>query len=174
MPGAPTLGSIFSERLVVGVGDMAVSNRDNITLSTYALGSCVAVAAYDPMLYAGGLIHIMLPESKLSMQRARKHPAVFADSGIPPFVEGLLGMGVDRGRLRMFMGGGANVINRESDLFRIGERNIKAVRDQLERYGMRPHITSLGGFSNRTVHLELSSGKLTLKMPEGVKETVLA
>lgn len=173
MPGAPTIGNIFSERLVVGVGDMAISNRENITLSTYALGSCVAVAVYDPGMPAGGLIHMMLPESKLSPDRARKHPAVFADSGLPLFLEGLFGLGVQRSRMRIFVGGGANVINRESDLFKIGERNVTAVRAILAQFGLKPHLTSVGGFSNRTVHLELATGKLTLKMPEGTKDTHL-
>ena len=45
MGGAPTIGSIFSERVVVGVGDMAVSTNANVTISTYALGSCVGIVA---------------------------------------------------------------------------------------------------------------------------------
>ena len=44
--GAPNLGSIFVQRVVVGVGDLGVSNNAMLTLSTYALGSCVAIAAW--------------------------------------------------------------------------------------------------------------------------------
>ena len=48
MAGAPTIGALFAQRVVIGVGDMAVSNNSIVTLSTYALGSCVGVIAYDP------------------------------------------------------------------------------------------------------------------------------
>ena len=173
MPGAPILQAVFSERLVVGVGDLAVSNRENLTISTYALGSCVALVAYHPQRRAGGLIHLMLPESRLSPDRARKHPAVFADSGLALFFRELEGIGLRSKELRFFMGGGANVINQGNDLFRIGERNVAATKAFLQGRGLRAHLSSTGGFSNRTVHLELATGVLTIKMPEGQKKTIL-
>ena len=152
---------------------MAVSNRENLTISTYALGSCIALVAYDPRRHAGGLIHLMLPESKLSPDRARKHPAVFADTGLPLFFRELEALGLVARGLKLFMGGGANVINNGSDLFKIGERNTKATQAYLQSRGLRPHLSSTGGFSNRTVHLELATGVLTIKMPEGQKKTIL-
>ena len=71
MAGSPSIASLFAQRLVVGVGDMIVSNNAASTLSTYALGSCVAIAAYDPVVKAGGLLHIMLPDSTISPAKAR-------------------------------------------------------------------------------------------------------
>ena len=56
---------------------MSVSNNPTITLSTYALGSCVAVVVYDPVVKAGGMLHAMLPDSRLSPTKARDHPAMF-------------------------------------------------------------------------------------------------
>ena len=48
MSGSPTIASLFAQRVVVGVGDLAVSNNNSTVLSTYALGSCICVIAYDP------------------------------------------------------------------------------------------------------------------------------
>ena len=70
MAGAPTISALFSQRVVIGVGDMAVSNNDTVTLSTYALGSCVGIVAYDPNSHAGGILHIMLPDGSISPDKA--------------------------------------------------------------------------------------------------------
>ncbi|MDP0499644.1 MAG: chemotaxis protein CheD [Verrucomicrobiota bacterium JB022] len=171
--GAPSLGSLLSERIVVGVGDMAVSNRAYITISTYALGSCVGVIAYDPAVQTGGILHLMLPESKLSPERARQHPAVFADTGIPQFLKNLVSLGARPGRMVVFIGGGALTLNQDNDLFKIGERNVAATRQILAHEGIQPKYSSVGGNANRSVHLEIGTGKMTLRMPQGTKSVVL-
>ena len=70
MSGSPTIASLFAQRVVVGVGDMAVSNNVSTVLSTYALGSCVGIIAYDPGVKCGGILHLMLPEAAVSPQKA--------------------------------------------------------------------------------------------------------
>ncbi|HRE80406.1 MAG TPA: chemotaxis protein CheD, partial [Opitutaceae bacterium] len=74
MPGAPTVSALFAQRVVIGVGDLAVSNNPQVTLSTYALGSCVGVIAFDPITRAGGILHIMLPDSLISPEKSAKQP----------------------------------------------------------------------------------------------------
>jgi chemotaxis protein CheD len=63
MSGAPSIAAVFAQRVVIGVGDMAVSNNRNSVLSTYALGSCIGLIAYDPVAMCGGILHLMLPEA---------------------------------------------------------------------------------------------------------------
>src|SRR5512141_3260847 len=116
--GSPSISALFAQRVVVGVGDMGVSNNPQITLSTYALGSCVAVVAYDPQSKAGGLLHLMLPDSTISPSKAQSQPAMFADTGLPLLFRSLAGLRVDFARLRIFMAGGANVLC-DADTFRI-------------------------------------------------------
>lgn len=165
MAGAPTIASVFAQRLVVGVGDMTVSNNVAITISTYALGSCVGVVAYDPIVKVGGLLHLMLPESKLSPEKAANQPAMFADTGLPLFFRALASLRAERSRLRLFVAGGANVLGTGTDNFRIGERNIKATADFLNRNGFRVAHSDVGGTVNRTLHLEVGSGAMKLKTP---------
>jgi len=150
--------------VVVGVGDMGVSNNSAITLSTYALGSCVAVAVYDPIAKAGGLLHMMLPESSISPDKAISQPAMFADTGLPALFRALTGIKAERSRLRLFVAGGASVLT-GNDNFKIGERNIRATQLWLSQHGYGVRGSAVGGTISRTVHLDIGTGSISLKTP---------
>jgi chemotaxis protein CheD len=173
MSGSPVIPAHFAQRVVIGVGDLAVSNNPQGTLSTYALGSCVGVIAYDPVVKAGGILHIMLPDSLISPDKAAKQPAMFADTGLPIFFRSLSGMKVERGRMRVFLAGGASVLN-GTDPFKIGERNAVSVRKILDVYQISICGEDIGGNVNRTVHLELATGSLNLKTPDRTEQYSLA
>ncbi len=173
MAGAPTIGALFSQRVVIGVGDMAVSNNAIVTLSTYALGSCVGVIVYDPVSKAGGILHLMLPDSTISPDKAQKQPAMFADTGLPLLFKSMLGVRGDRSRMRLFTAGGASVLN-GADPFKIGERNSAAVDKYLRANGYSVVGQDLGGNVNRTIHLEVGTGKVSMKMPDRTENFTLA
>lgn len=171
--GSPTIGSIFAQRVVIGVGDMAVSNNRLVTLSTYALGSCIGVVAYDPVVKVGGILHMMLPDSSISPDKAQTQPAMFADTGLPLFFRSLVGLKAERARMRLFVTGGACVLS-SHDAFKIGERNTKATLDFLAANGYRVSRNVTGGTTNRTVHLEIGNGAMILKTPEGNEAVSMA
>jgi chemotaxis protein CheD len=173
MAGAPSISALFSQRVVIGVGDMAVSNNDMVTLSTYALGSCVGVIAYDPSTHAGGILHLMLPDSTISPDKAQKQPAMFADTGLPLLFKALLGVRAEKARMRIFLTGGASVLN-GADPFKIGERNSIAVQKFLKTNGYNIVGQDVGGNINRTVHVAIASGLVTLKMPDRSEQFSLA
>ena len=164
MAGSPTVASLFAQRVVIGVGDMAVSNNNLVILSTYALGSCIGVVAYDPAIRTGGILHLMLPEASISPDKALRQPAMFADTGLPRFFKDLAGLKAERSRLRLFVAGGASVIS-GNDPFKIGERNARATMDYLNNHGYTVLNFQTGGTINRTVHLEMATGLVTLKTP---------
>jgi len=172
MSGSPTIASLFAQRVVVGVGDMAVSNNTSTVLSTYALGSCVGVIAYDPGVKCGGILHLMLPEASVSPQKAATQPAMFADTGLPIFFKALIGLRAERSRLKLFVAGGASVIAGQ-DPFKIGERNTRATMDFISNNALRVAQADTGGNFNRTVHLELSTGIATLVTPNGKTQVPL-
>ena len=165
MPGAPTVANLITQRLVVGVGELAVSNAVGVTISTYALGSCVGLVAYDPAVKAGGILHLMLPDSTLSPEKAQAKPAMFADTGVPAFFRAIAGLRAERSRTRLFLAGGACVLA-GPDNFRIGERNAEASQRMLAVYGCSVVGRELGGTVNRTLHLNVATGELTLKLPD--------
>jgi chemotaxis protein CheD len=154
------------QRVVVGVGEMCVSDNPGITLSTYALGSCVAVVAYDPMVKVGGMVHMMLPDSRISPTKASTQPAMFVDTGLPELFRTIAALKTDSGRLRIFVAGGASV-RCADDTFRIGERNVRETAGYLSQHGYAVRQTAVGGAINRTVHLNVGTGEITLKTPTG-------
>ena len=162
--GSPAASRGFNQRVVVGVGDMAVSNVQHVTLSTFALGSCIGVVIYDPIARAGGLLHLMLPDSTLAADRANKKPAMFADTGIPQLFSALVGIRAERNRVNILVAGGACVLS-GPDQFKIGERNIAATRKLLAAYGCRARQEDVGGTVNRTIHLDIATGVVRLKLP---------
>ncbi len=151
---------------------MAVSNNSQVILSTYALGSCIGLIAYDPAVKVGGILHLMLPESTISPEKAARQPAMFADTGLPLFFRQLFGVKGDKSRLRLLVAGGASVIA-GTDPFRIGERNTRYTQDFLAQNGLTGVRSEIGGNINRTVHLELSTGKVTLKTPVENRQILL-
>jgi chemotaxis protein CheD len=168
MPGSPTIASLFAQRVVIGVGDVAASNSTSVTLSTYALGSCVAVVAYDAFAHAGAILHLMLPESSIAPEKAATQPAMFADTGLPVLLSKLTGLRADMRRLRLFLAGGASVLQ-GNDPFKIGARNIEAVKRHVQQRGLVVVAAALGGVSNRTVHLNVASGLVTLRLPNSTE-----
>lgn len=172
MPGSPTIGSFFTQRVVVGVGDIAVSNSTSVILSTYALGSCIGVVAYDATIRAAGLLHYMLPDSSISAEKAASQPAMFADTGFPLLFQSMAGLRVIASRIKVYLAGGAGVIN-GSDAFRIGERNITAARQWVQRLNLSVVAADVGGINNRTLHLNVANGELTMKSPIETRTIVL-
>ncbi len=173
MPGSPTIASLFAQRVVIGVGDVAASNSTSVTLSTYALGSCVAVVAYDPPAHAGGILHLMLPESAIAPDKAAIQPAMFADTGFPVLLDKLAGLRADARRCKLFLAGGASVMQ-GTDPFKIGARNIEAVKQHVTQRGLCVVAVALGGVVNRTVHLDINSGLVTVRTPNSVETLSLA
>ena len=160
----PAKAVSFPQRVIVGVGEMSVSDNPSITLSTYALGSCVAVVAYDPLVKVGGMLHMMLPESKISPSKAAVQPAMFVDTGLPLLFNALANLKTERRRIRIFVAGGASV-RCSDDSFRIGERNVRVTADFLSLQGYVVRQTAVGSTINRTVHLNIATGEITLKTP---------
>ena len=165
MAAAITIAAASAQRVVIGVGDLSVSNNTAATLSTYALGSCLGVVAYDPVARVGGLLHLMLPDSALVPEKAASQPAMFVDTGLPLLFTALVDLKAEHARLRLFIAGGANLLGGGSESFKIGERNIQAAAAYLNQHGYAVTRTDLGGTINRTLHLEVGTGAIRLKTP---------
>lgn len=153
----------------VGVADCRLSKSPDDSLVTYALGSCIGIAIYDPVARVGGLLHYMLPESSLDPAKARDNPHMFADSGIPLLFRRSYEMGAEKSRLIVCVAGGAQVMD-EAGVFNIGKRNILALRKILWKAGVLIHGESLGGSVSRTVRMEMNTGRVWLRS-EGMQET---
>ena len=148
--------------VVVGIGEGAVVGDAAAELVTYALGSCVAVAAWDPVVRAGGLVHYMLPLSVLDEKRAQARPFMYCDSGLPLMLQQLYGMGARKERLIVCAAGGAQVLDKHG-IFNIGHKNEQILRRLLAGYRLQLRDESLGGAVSRTVGLQLATGRFWIR-----------
>lgn len=153
-------------RITVGVGDLAVSNQKGHEIVTHSLGSCLGVLIYDQAAAVGGLLHLMLPDSNLNLERAAKQPAVFADTGLPLLFKSAYALGAKKGRMRVVVVGGSQLLD-ESGRFNIGQRNYAAVRKIFWRNNVLIDVEDVGGQVNRTVGLEIGSGRVWMKVNSG-------
>lgn len=146
-------------RHVVGIGELAVSTSPDDVVVTHALGSCIAVCLWDPAVKVAGLLHFLLPEANLNMERARRQPATFADSGIALLFQTAYTQGVDKKRCVVRLVGGAEVAGLQGiGALNVGKRNILIARQILWQNGVIIAGESTGGTIPRTVALRASDG----------------
>jgi chemotaxis protein CheD len=157
--------------IVVGVGDMKVSNDPQIILATYSLGSCIGLTIFDPISKVGGILHYMLPEAKIDAVKAKKNPYMFGDTGIPLLFKESYKLGANKNRLKVKVVGGAQILD-QNGLFNIGKRNYLILRKLFWKDNVMIDFEDVGGNVNRTLKLEINSGNTILKV-SGVGSSII-
>jgi len=155
--------------VVVGISDMRVSREPEDVLVTFALGSCVGLTLYDPTTRTGGMIHSMLPLSKIDAAKAEKNPFMFVDTGVMLFIQTLFDMGVEKKNLIAKVAGGSKIMD-DKGVFNIGERNHTVLRKVLWKNNILVSGEDVGGSQARTMYLNMETGRTTLKMSGQEKE----
>ncbi|MCP3981439.1 MAG: chemotaxis protein CheD [bacterium] len=154
---------------VVGIGAMVVSSDVREVLVTYSLGSCIGVTVHDPGRRVGGLIHCMLPSSKLDAEKAKTKPHMFADTGVLALLQGVMDLGADRERLVVKVAGAGSPMD-PTGRFKIGERNVTMLRKVLWKNDLLLSGEDTGGTEPRTMSLEMGSGRTSIRKPGGEVE----
>jgi chemotaxis protein CheD len=150
-----------ARRFVVGIGEFAVSNDRESLIVTHALGSCVAICLWDPIAGVAGLVHVLLPDSRINPPRAQQQPAAFADTGIPLLFRTAYQYGVDKARCVVRLVGGADVTGIGMGVEgSIGKRNVLAARNLLWKNGVLVQSDSIGGTQARTVTMSVADGRV--------------
>ncbi|NLP04287.1 MAG: chemotaxis protein CheD [Fibrobacter sp.] len=155
--------------LIVGISDMVISTDPSTLLTTYSLGSCLGLTVYDPVALIGGMIHCMLPLSSLDPAKAREKPTMFVDVGVPALFAAFFKAGGSRSRMIVKAAGCAQILD-PSGHFRIGERNKLVLNKLLTKNNIELTSQSTGGSVSRTMQLEISTGRTTIKSPGIVVE----
>lgn len=153
-PGARTV--------TVDISDMKVSDDPDDILVTYSLGSCIGLALHDRVAGVGGLIHCMLPLSKIDQEKARVRPFMFVDTGVSRLLGSLFEMGAQRKNLVAKVAGAGSPLGRE-ETFRIGQRNYTILRKLLWKNSILIDAEDIGGAKARTMYLYMADGLTTVK-----------
>ncbi len=146
----------------MGIADYKTLNAPN-KIITLGLGSCVGLTLYDPNLKVGGLLHVMLPDSK-RFNKVDK-PAKFADTGVLLMFKELCRKGAKASGLQAKIAGGAQMFSGRDKSFsmNIGEQNVNAVKQALKKLGIKLLADETGGNHGRTMILDLNTGAVTIR-----------
>jgi chemotaxis protein CheD len=144
-------------KYIITVADMKCGGEDDV-LVTYALGSCLGLMIYDPVVQVGGLLHAMLPLSKINPEKAQENPFMFVDTGIPELFKAVYNKGGEKNRLIVKAAGCGNPIG-NSEMFKIGDRNFSILKKLLWKNNVMLTRQDVGGTDARTVNLDLASGQ---------------
>lgn len=167
--------------LSVGLGELLVSKDPEKPLMASALGSCVAICAYDLQAKVGALAHVVLPNAPVSVRFNGNGngngndpaPGKYADRALPEMIARLEKLGASRDRLVFKLAGGAAVLSGSNLLgstggalpgrLDIGRRNVQGVLNALYQAGFFPTAADLGGSAGRNVLFWPSNGKMHVK-----------
>ena len=153
---------------IIGISEMKISNNREDQLVTYSLGSCLGLSLYDPTTGIGGLIHCMLPLSKIDAAKAGSTPCMFTDTGVVLLLQTMLDSGANKSKLIAKVAGCSRILD-EKGLFNIGERNYTVMRKILWKNNILISGENIGGTFSRTVTLYLNDGRTTVKI-DGVEK----
>ena len=154
--------------ITIGIGEINVCKEPE-ALVTYALGSCVGVCLFDSAKKIAGLAHVMLPQSNATNTGNR-----YADIAVPNLVKEMERLGASKTRLTAKIAGGAKMFESvgTSELGNIGERNVIAVKAQLQALNIRIIASDTGANYGRTVYFYPEDGRLEIKTCKGVSKTI--
>ncbi len=144
--------------VAIGLGEMKVLKNSDATLACLGLGSCVGVAAWDPVARVAAMAHVVLPSSQ---GRRPDSGAKYADRAIPKLIQAVREQGGLKSRLVIKISGGAQMAlsNANDPIFKIGEQNVAAILEAIDREGLKVEAEDTGGSRGRTLRLNAANGE---------------
>jgi chemotaxis protein CheD len=155
---------------VIGISQMKVARDNEGGLITHALGSCLGVVVYDPVVKVGGLLHYLLPLSSLHVEDSVTSPCKYGDTGIPMLFQEAYRLGAAKDHLRVVIAGGGQFLS--AGAADVGTRNVAIARRLFLKNRVLVTGESVGGNVPRTLRLDFKTGSILCK--EGAQERVLA
>ncbi len=148
--------------IIVGPAEMQVTDTSERILLTSSLGSGVGVAIYDSESGMGGIIHYLLPSSGHFRSRAKNRPLLFADSGIPRFLNALLDLGAKIPSFKVVVAGGSQIIGQDTP-YDIARRNQLAAEGILAQNKISINYKEFGGNFYRRIRID--GGDIVVEIP---------
>lgn len=146
--------------VIIGLGELAVSNRAGDVLKTFALSSCVGLTMYSKRKRTAGMIHIVLPKPSEDLKKIPLS-AYYATIGVPILINKMChDYGCLRNELNICLFGGAE--SKSDKIFKIGEKNINKTIEILEYMGLNYQLVDTGGCFSRTIEMDVASGHIKL------------
>jgi len=138
----------------VQIGEVK-AGQGKVILNSKAIGSCVAIAAYDRERKTGALAHVMLP-GRAPQGKEGEEKTKYAADAIDLIIEEMGKYGSRKENIEVVLVGGGNVLNREDDT--ICKENIESVEGLLNERGLKARAKSVGGTSRRSIYMDVEHG----------------
>jgi chemotaxis protein CheD len=142
------------------IGEYRVSRSPEILYTL--LGSCVAVCLFDAAAQIGGMNHILLP-GRAEDEGRFDDVARFGLDAVELLVRALVDAGAARKRLAAKLFGGGHVIRHMDEATSPGYRNVRFIRELMERERIPVVTSDLGGYEARKVWFRTDSADAILK-----------
>lgn len=147
---------------IIGIGGIAVSNTIGDQLKTFSLASCVAVTVYCKLKHTAGMIHVALPDNEPHGEWFLSQPCYYATHGVPLLINKMCTeYGCPKESLEIELFGGAQSVH-GNDVFHIGKRNVRTVKNILDELNLMYVATEIGGTNSRTLGMDVATGDKTV------------
>lgn len=138
----------------VQIGEVEVG-RGKVILKSKAIGSCIAVLAYDATKNIGAMAHVMLPGSAPANKEPNERTK-YAANAIDAMVSRMGHLGSKNDDLEVVLVGAGNVLNRKDDT--ICKDNIQSTLELLRKKHLKVSAQAVGGINRRSVSLDVERG----------------
>ncbi len=140
------------------------AGRGKVILQSKAIGSCIAIAAYDATKNIAALAHVMMPGSA-PVNKELCEKTKYAADAIDAIISQITRLGAKNGDIEVVLVGGANVLKRKDDT--ICRDNIESTLELLGKKGLKVRAQAVGGTNRRSVSLDVENGKVFYTEGEG-------
>ncbi|MCD6388335.1 MAG: chemotaxis protein CheD, partial [Desulfobulbaceae bacterium] len=131
------------------------AQRGKGILKSSAIGSCIAIAAYDAVASIGAMAHVMLPGSAPA-DKKNSEKTKYTANAIDTMIGMMTNLGTEKNNIEVVIAGGANVLKRKDDT--ICKSNIKSTLKILKEKQLHIKAQAIGGTSRRSISLDVENG----------------
>jgi chemotaxis protein CheD len=161
MSGAPS-PQASREARVVSIGEFHLA-AGHERLLIHGLGSCIAVLLHAPAEHLSCLGHILLPRPPAA--GSGEAPGRFASTAVPAMLDQLVERGAHREGLVAKIAGGAEMFQYERPARHesVGDRNVAATLEVLQRLAIPIAARDTGGTHGRTLQVDAGTGRMVIR-----------
>lgn len=138
----------------VNTGEVKFAS-DGVILRSIAIGSCIAIAAYDAKRRTGAMAHIMLPGRASGKET---QPTRYAVNAIDEIMNLMTREGTKSCDIEACLVGAGNVLEKQDDT--VCKANVKSVMQLLEEKNIPVRATVLGGTERKGVFMDIENGRV--------------
>lgn len=146
------------KKFTVFAGQIVITSAP--ALITTVLGSCVSVCLWDSTTRFAGMNHYLLPGTS----EDKPDNANRGVMSIPLLIKSFVNRKISIDGLEAKVFGGCNSIYQNTDLYRIGERNVAIAIEILKSYHIKIAAQHTGGQYGRKIVMNSTTGKVHMRL----------